>query len=44
MIKILIMPILETDTPVFSLSPFRPFHAPKGLGLKIVIDSGFQIR
>ena len=34
MIKILIMPILETDTPIFSLSPFRPFHAPKGLGLK----------
>ncbi len=44
MIKILIMPILETDTPVFSLSPLGRSMLLKGLASKIVIDSGFQIR
>lgn len=44
MIKILIMPILETDTPVFLFPLSGRSMLLKGLASKIVIDSGFLIR
>lgn len=45
MIKILIMPILETGIPVFFSFPFQAVPCfLKGLASKMVIDNGFQIR